>query len=87
MKRTFRNRKGEHLVPEIVESAGRWEVVAPLSSVRLGETPRNGVKSRHNTDYPKWSTVYVARSERDCKRWLDKWRNAVYKLCIPYEVR
>jgi hypothetical protein len=86
MKRTFRDRKGERLVPEVVESAGRWEVVAPLSSVRLGETPRNGVKSQHNIDYPKWSTVFVSKSERECRWWLDRYERVVLKLCIPYEV-
>ena len=86
MKRTFRDRKGERLVPEVIESAGRGEGVAPLSSVRLGETPRNGVKSRHNIDYPKWSTVFVSKSERECKWWLDRYERGVLKLCIPYEV-
>ena len=86
MRRTFKNSKGEKLTPEVLESGDRWEVIAPLSSVRIGETPREGVKSRHNVDYPRWCTVYTSKSERDCKKWLDKYKTPVLKLCIPYEV-
>ena len=30
--------------------------------------------------------LFVGRSEAECKRWLDKHRTTVLKLCIPYEV-
>ncbi len=82
----FRDRKGNDLVPYVSSKDGRYEIVAPVSSVRIGETNRNAVKSKHCVDYPKWSAVYVGKSEADCKKWLDQYREVVVKLCIPYGV-
>ena len=82
----FRDRKGNDLVPYVLSKDGRHEVVAPVSSVRIGETNRNAVKSRQCVDYPKWVAVYVGRSEKDCKKWLDRYEKIVLKMCIPYEV-
>ena len=81
-----RDRKGDELVPYVLSKDGRHEVVAPVSSVRIGETNRNAVKSRHCVDYPRWIALFVGRSEAECKRWLDKYKTQVLKLCIPYEV-
>ena len=81
-----RDRKGDELMPYVLSKDGRHEVVAPVSSVRIGETNRNAVKSRHCVDYPRWVALFVGRSEAECKRWLDKHKTTVLKLCIPYEV-
>lgn len=82
----FRDRNGNDLVPYVLSKDGRHEVVAPVSSVRIGETNRNAVKSRQCVDYPKWVAVYVGRSEKECKKWLDRYEKVVLKMCIPYEV-
>ena len=81
-----RDRKGDELMPYVLSKGGRHEVVAPVSSVRIGETNRNAVKSRHCVDYPRWIALFVGRSEAECKKWLDKYKTQVLKLCIPYEV-
>ena len=81
-----RDRKGDELMPYVLSKDGRHEVVAPVSSVRIGETNRNAVKSRHCVDYPRWIAMFVGRSEAECKKWLDKYKTQVLKLCIPYEV-
>lgn len=81
-----KDRKGNDLVPYVLSKDGRHEVVAPVSSVRIGETNRNAVKSKHCVDYARWVALFVGRSEAECKRWLDKHKTTVLKLCIPYEV-
>ena len=81
-----RDRKGDELMPYVLSMDRRHEVVAPVSSVRIGETNRDAVKSRHCVDYPRWVALFVGRSEAECKRWLDKHKTTVLKLCIPYEV-
>ena len=64
----------------------RWGVVAPVSSVRIGETSRDLVKRKQRVDYLRLVTVFVGKSEQDCKKWLDKYRPVLVKLGIPYEV-
>ena len=64
----------------------RWEVVAPVSSVRIGETSRELVKRKQGVDYLSLVTVFVGKSEQACKKWLDKHRPVLVKLGIPYEV-
>ena len=81
-----KDRKGNDLVPYVVSEGGRHEVVAPVSSVRIGETNRNAVKSKQCIDYPRWVALFVGRSEVECKKWLDKHKTLVLKMCIPYEV-
>jgi hypothetical protein len=85
--KVFKDRKGNDLMPYVVSENGRHEVVAPVSSVRIGETRRDAIKSKHCVDYPRWVALFVGRSHNECKRWLDKYRKVVLKLCIPYEVR
>lgn len=63
-----RDRKGNDLVPYVVSKDNRHEVVAPVSSVRIGETNRNAVKSKQCIDYARWVAVYVGRSEAECKK-------------------
>ena len=83
----FKDRRGNELIPYVVSKNGRHEVVAPVSSVRIGETRRDYVKSKACVDYPKWVALFVGRSHDECRKWLDKYRRVVLRLCIPYEVR
>ena len=85
--RVFKDRKGNDLMPYVLSKDGRHEVVAPVSSVRIGETRKDFVKSKACVDYARWVALFVGRSENECKKWLDKYRKAVLRLCIPYEVR
>lgn len=64
----------------------RWEVVAPVSSVRMGLTNRDLVKRKQAVDYLRLITVFVGKSESDCKRWLDRNKPRLLKLGIAYEV-
>jgi len=64
----------------------RWEVVAPVSSVRIGETDKELVKRKQAVDYLRLVTIFVGKSEQECKRWLDRNRHILVKLGIPYEV-
>ena len=82
----FKDRKGNDLVPYVVSKDNRHEVIAPVSSVRIGETNRNAVRSKHCVDYPRWVALYVGKNHTECSRWLDKYKTSVLKLCIPYEV-
>ena len=50
------------------EYDGSWQVVAKLSSVRLGETERDNVRQKLRTDYMKWSVIFVSESEESCKK-------------------
>ena len=79
------NLKTKPLTIEIV-NRWRWEVVAPVSSVRIGETSRDLVKRKQGVDYLRLVTMYVGKSEQDCKKWLDRYRHVLVKLGIPYEV-
>ena len=79
--------KGDHLVPYVVSQKGRHEVVAPVSSVRIGETSRELVKSKQCVDYPRWVAVFVGRTEKECKWWLDRYMTTVLELCVPYKPR
>jgi hypothetical protein len=65
---------------------GSWIVNAPVSSVRIGETDRELVKKKDCVDYLLDISVFVGRSENDCKKWLDKNRQVLVKLGTPYEV-
>lgn len=78
--------KGEDLLPYVKSEDGRHEVVAAVSSVRIGETERKLVKSKHCVDYPRWVALYVGRTEKECVKWLDKHKTLVLKMCTPYEV-
>jgi len=57
-----------------------------VSSVRIGETSRDLVKRKQGVDYLRLVTMYVGKSEQDCKKWLDRYRHVLVKLGIPYEV-
>ena len=85
--KVFKDRKGNDLMPYVLSKDGRHEVVAPVSSVRIGETRKDFVRSKACVDYPRWVALFVSKSERECQRWLDRYERVVLKLCIPYEVR
>jgi hypothetical protein len=82
----FKDRRGDDLLPYVSSKGSRHEVVVPVSSVRIGETSRELVKSKHCVDYPKWVALYVGKNEFECKKWLDRHLSSVLKLCTPYEV-
>ena len=65
---------------------GSWIVNAPVSSVRIGETDRELVKKKDCVDYLLDISVFVGKSENDCKKWHDKNRQVLVKLGTPYEV-
>ena len=79
------NLKTKPLEIEIV-NRWRWEVVAPVSSVRIGETSRELVKKKQAVDYLRLVTIFVGKNEQECKRWLDRHRPVLVKLGTPYEV-
>ena len=81
----FKDRKGNDLMPYVLSKDGRHEVVAPVSSVRIGETRKDFVKSKACVDYARWVALFVGRSENECKKWLDKYRKVVLKTV--YTVR
>ena len=58
----FKDRKGNELMPYVLSKDGRHEVVAPVSSVRIGETRKDFVRSKACVDYPKWVALFVGRS-------------------------
>jgi hypothetical protein len=86
MTKLFKDRKGTDLVPYVSSRDDRHEVVAPVSSVRIGETSKSLVRSKDCVDYPRWVTIFVGKSEKECKLWLDRYKNAVISICRPYEV-
>ena len=79
--------KGNLLVPHVVSQNERHEVLAPVSSVRIGETDKDLVQQRQCVDYPRWVAVFVGRTEKECKRWLDKYMAPVLQLCVPYKAK
>ena len=72
---------------EIVERPDyKWALFVPASSVRMGETRRELVKSKECVDYLRHVMLFVGKSRYDCKKWLDTNKQAVLRLGIPYEV-
>ena len=82
----FKDRKGTDLVPNVSSRDGSTKL-SPQCFCADGETRKDFVKSKACVDYARWVALFVGRSENECKKWLDKYRKAVLKLCIPYEVR
>ena len=84
MKNSLKTKK---LEVEIVSPAeGRWEVLVPASSVRLGETSRELVKSKDCVDYLRLVTAYVGKTDKECRKWLDLNQKSVLRIGIAYEV-
>jgi len=68
------------------EHDGMWQVVAKLSTVRMGLTNREQVKTRDLLDSMEWFTVRVEKSEEMCKKWVDEQWEYLVRMGIPYEV-
>jgi hypothetical protein len=64
----------------------RWTVNTPASSVRIGETNRDTVKKKDCVDYLRLVTIYIGKSENECRLWVDRHKQALVKLGTPYEV-
>ena len=64
----------------------RWTVNTPASSVRIGETNRDMVKKKDCVDYLRLVTIYIGKSENECRLWVDRHKQALVKLRTPYEV-
>lgn len=82
----MRNRR--ELQAKIVrrELDDRWQVITPASLVRMGLTDRELVRQGKAVDLTQWVTVYVTKTELQAKKWLDRNKEEVLKLGIPYEV-
>ena len=79
--------KTKKLEIEIIERPDyKWALLVPASSVRIGETSREFVKSKDCVDYLRHVMLFVGKSRYDCKKWLDEHKQVVLKLGIPYEV-
>ena len=79
--------KTEKLEIEIIERADyKWMLCVPASSVRIGETDRELVKSGDCVDYLRHIVLFLGKSRWECKKWLDANRKAVLRLGTPYEV-
>ena len=64
----------------------RWTVNTPASSVRIGETNRDTVKKKDCVDYLRLVTIFIGKSENECRLWVDRNKQALVKLGTPYEV-
>ena len=64
----------------------RWTVNTPASSVRIGETNRDTVKKKDCIDYLRVVTIYIGKSENECRLWVDRNKQTLVKLGTPYEV-
>ena len=64
----------------------RWTVNTPASSVRIGETNWDTVKKKDCVDYLRLVTIYIGKSENECRLWVDRHKQALVKLRTPYEV-
>ena len=64
----------------------RWIVNKPASSVRVGETDKDAVKKKDCVDYLRLVTIYIGKSENECRLWVDRHKQALVKLRTPYEV-
>ena len=64
----------------------RWTVNTPASSVRIGETNRDTVKKKDCVDYLRLVTIYIGKSENECRLWVARHKQALVKLRTPYEV-
>jgi hypothetical protein len=68
------------------EHDGMWQVVAKLSTVRMGLTNREQVKTRDLLDSMEWFTVRIEKNEEMCKKWVDEQWEHLVRMGIPYEV-
>ena len=80
--------KTQKLELEIVRRGydDRWIVNAPISSARIGETDRDAIKRKDCVDYIMSLSVFVGKSENECRLWVDRNKQTLVKLGTPYEV-
>jgi len=80
--------KTKKLELEIVRRSydDRWIVNAPISSARIGETDRDAIKRKDCVDYIMSLSVFVGKSENECRLWVDRNKQTLVKLGTPYEV-
>tara|TARA_R100001463_G_scaffold4250_1_gene16245 strand:+ start:2851 stop:3108 length:258 start_codon:yes stop_codon:yes gene_type:complete len=80
--------KTQKLELEIVRRSydDRWIVNAPISSVRIGETDKDAIKRKDCVDYLMSLSVFVGKSENECRLWVDRNKQTLVKLGTPYEV-
>ena len=80
--------KTQKLELEIVRRSydDRWIVNAPISSARIGETDRDAIKRKDCVDYLMSLSVFVGKSENECRLWVDSNKQTLVKLGTPYEV-
>ena len=80
--------KTQKLELEIVRRSDddRWIVNAPISSARIGETDRDAIKRKDCVDYLMSLSVFVGKSENECRLWVDRNKQALVNLGTPYEV-
>ena len=80
--------KTQKLELEIVRRSydDRWIVNAPISSARIGETDRDAIKRKDCVDYLMSLSVFVGKSENECRLWVDRNKQTLVKLGTPYEV-
>ena len=64
----------------------RWIVNTPASSVRIGETDRDMVRKKDCVDYLRLVTIFIGKSENECRLWVDSNKQTLVKLGTPYEV-
>ena len=64
----------------------RWIVNTPASSVRIGETDRDAIKRKDCVDFIMSLSVFVGKSENECRLWVDRNKQTLVKLGTPYEV-
>ena len=80
--------KTQKLELEIVRRSydDRWIVNAPISSVRIGETDKDAIKRKDCVDYLRLVTIFIGKSENECRLWVDRNKQTLVKLGTPYEV-
>ena len=64
----------------------RWIINTPASSVRIGETNRDTVRKKDCVDYLRLVTIFIGKSENECRLWVDRNKQTLVKLGTPYEV-
>ena len=79
--------KTKKLEIEILERGdGMWMLCVPASSVRIGETNRDTVRKKDCVDYLRLVTIFIGKSENECRLWVDRNKQTLVKLGTPYEV-
>lgn len=83
-----RNPKLEDLEYDIVarEYDGKYELLVPMSLVRLGFTNKELVKAKEAVDLKQWTTAFVG-TKNQCMAYIVKNLSALLKMNTLYEYR